>query len=284
MRELAGRTAFVTGGASGIGLALGRAFAEAGMNVMLADIETGALATAVGSLNGFGLKVCSVVCDVADPESVERAARATYDAFGMVHVVCNNAGVAAGGGIDTISLDNWRWVLDVNVMGLLHGVRAFLPQYIERDTEGDRRRPPGREPRRAARAPRLRGRGDPSGPPAAPDRPGGGGKRRCRARARAGAAAAEVRERERHSGASAAPGRARLFARHPGRGRVVVCARGLRSARILEHSIRRFACKSSFSETASDDQPLSSDDSEVAREVAQRVPAGPCLPEIRLLG
>ena len=148
----------------------------------------------------------------------------------------------------------------------------------------DRRRPPGREPRRAARAPRLRGRGDPSRPPAAPDRPGGGGKRRRRARARARAAAAGARERERHSGASAAPGRARLCARHLGRGRVVVCARGLKSARILEHSIRRFACKSSFSETASDDQPLSSDDSEVAREVAQRVPAGPCPPEIRLLG
>lgn len=135
MRELAGRTAFVTGGASGIGLALGRAFAEAGMNVMLADIETDALGTAVGSLNGFGLKVRSVACDVADPESVERAARSTYDAFGMVHVVCNNAGVAAGGGIDTISLDNWRWVLDVNVMGLLHGVRAFLP-HIRAHGEG----------------------------------------------------------------------------------------------------------------------------------------------------
>ena len=74
MRELAGKTAFVTGGASGIGLALGRAFAEAGMNVMLADIETGVLDAAVSSLNGFGSKVRSVACDVADPESVERAA------------------------------------------------------------------------------------------------------------------------------------------------------------------------------------------------------------------
>ena len=127
MRELAGRTAFVTGGASGIGLALGRAFAEAGMNVMLADIETGVLYAAVSSLNGFGSKVRGVACDVADPESVERAARATFDTFGKVHVVCNNAGVAAAGGIDTISLDNWRWVLDVNLMGVLHGVRAFLP-------------------------------------------------------------------------------------------------------------------------------------------------------------
>jgi NAD(P)-dependent dehydrogenase (short-subunit alcohol dehydrogenase family) len=135
MRELAGRAAFVTGGASGIGLALGRAFAEAGMNVMLADIETGALAAAVGSLKGFGSKVRSVACDVADPESIERAAGATYDAFGKVHVVCNNAGVAAAGGIDIISLENWRWVLDVNLMGVLYGVRAFLP-HIRAHGEG----------------------------------------------------------------------------------------------------------------------------------------------------
>jgi NAD(P)-dependent dehydrogenase (short-subunit alcohol dehydrogenase family) len=59
--------------------------------------------------------------------SVERAAKASFDAFGNVHVVCNNAGVAAGGGIDTISLDNWRWVVDVNLMGVVHGIRSFLP-------------------------------------------------------------------------------------------------------------------------------------------------------------
>jgi NAD(P)-dependent dehydrogenase (short-subunit alcohol dehydrogenase family) len=127
MRELAGKTAFVTGGASGIGLALGRAFAQAGMNVMLADIEADALAAAVKSLENVRPGVRGVICDVADPSSVERAAKASYEAFGNVHVVCNNAGVAAGGGIDNISLDNWRWVLDVNLMGVLHGVRSFLP-------------------------------------------------------------------------------------------------------------------------------------------------------------
>jgi NAD(P)-dependent dehydrogenase (short-subunit alcohol dehydrogenase family) len=127
MRELAGKTAFVTGGAEGIGFALGRAFAEAGMNVMLADIETDALAAAVKSLHDFGPAVRGVSCDVADPISVERAAKASYQAFGNVHVVCNNAGVAAAGGIDNISLDNWRWVLDVNLMGVLHGIRTFLP-------------------------------------------------------------------------------------------------------------------------------------------------------------
>jgi NAD(P)-dependent dehydrogenase (short-subunit alcohol dehydrogenase family) len=127
MRELAGKTAFVTGGASGIGFALGAAFAQAGMKVMLADIETDALAEAVKSLPDFGPNVRGVACDVADPVSVERAAKASYQAFGNVHVVCNNAGVAAAGGIDNISLDNWRWVLDVNLMGVLHGIRTFLP-------------------------------------------------------------------------------------------------------------------------------------------------------------
>lgn len=125
MRELAGKTAFVTGGASGIGFALGRAFAEAGMKVMLADIEADALETAVKSLHNSDVQ--GVACDVTDPASVERAAKASFEAFGNVHVVCNNAGVAAGGGIDSISLDNWKWVLDVNLMGVLYGIRTFLP-------------------------------------------------------------------------------------------------------------------------------------------------------------
>jgi NAD(P)-dependent dehydrogenase (short-subunit alcohol dehydrogenase family) len=135
MRELAGKTAFVTGGAGGIGFALGAAFAQAGMKVMLADIETGALAEAVKSLHDFGPNVRGVACDVADPVSVERAAKASYQAFGNVHVVCNNAGVAAAGGIYNISLDNWRWVLDVNLMGVLHGIRTFLP-HIRAHGEG----------------------------------------------------------------------------------------------------------------------------------------------------
>lgn len=139
MREFAGKTAVVTGGASGIGLALGRAFAEAGMKVMLADIERDALAAAVESLREVGRDVRGLVCDVADPASVERAAQETVAAFGQVHVVCNNAGVAASGGsrsgIDDISLDTWRWVLDVNLMGVLHGIRAFLP-HIRAHGEG----------------------------------------------------------------------------------------------------------------------------------------------------
>src|SRR3979490_700849 len=135
MRELAGKTAFVTGGASGIGLALGRAFAQAGMKVMLADVEADALAAAVKSLRDVAPDVRGVACDVADPASVARAAEASYAAFGHVHVVCNNAGVAGGSGIDDISLDTWRWVLDVNLMGVLHGIHAFLP-HIRAHGEG----------------------------------------------------------------------------------------------------------------------------------------------------
>ena len=135
MRELAGKTAFVTGGAAGIGLALGRAFARSGMKVMLADIETDALQAAVKSLQEISPDIRGIICDVADAASVERAAQASFDAFGRVHVVCNNAGVVAGGGIDHISLDNWRWVIDVNLMGVLHGIKSFLP-HIRAHGEG----------------------------------------------------------------------------------------------------------------------------------------------------
>lgn len=135
MRELTGKTAFVTGGASGIGLALGKTFVEAGMKVMLADIETDALTAAVENLQNFGANVRGVSCDVTDQVSVERAANVSYEAFGNVHVVCNNAGVGGGSGIDNISLDSWRWVLDVNLMGVLHGIRTFLP-HIRAHGEG----------------------------------------------------------------------------------------------------------------------------------------------------
>ena len=135
MRDFAGKTAFVTGGAAGIGLALGRAFAQSGMKVMLADIETDALQAAVKSLREISPDIGGTICDVADAASVERAAQVAFDAFGKVHVVCNNAGVAAGGGIDHISLDNWRWVIDVNLMGVLHGIKSFLP-HIRAHGEG----------------------------------------------------------------------------------------------------------------------------------------------------
>jgi NAD(P)-dependent dehydrogenase (short-subunit alcohol dehydrogenase family) len=102
MREFVGKAAFVTGGASGIGLALGRAFAEAGCKVMLADIEKPALDAAVADLSSSEREIRGIVCDVADPASVDAAAEATFSAFGKVHILCNNAGVGALGGIDHI--------------------------------------------------------------------------------------------------------------------------------------------------------------------------------------
>jgi NAD(P)-dependent dehydrogenase (short-subunit alcohol dehydrogenase family) len=135
MREFKGKTAFVTGGASGIGLAMVKAFAENGMNVMLADVEPNALDAALKDLNQYGNHVRGVACDVADPDSVERAAQASFAAFGKVHILCNNAGVAAGSGIDTISVESWRWVVDVNLMGVVYGVRSFLP-HIRAHGEG----------------------------------------------------------------------------------------------------------------------------------------------------
>jgi NAD(P)-dependent dehydrogenase (short-subunit alcohol dehydrogenase family) len=105
------------------------------MKVMLADIEADALQAAVKTLQEISPDISGTICDVADAASVERAAQAAFDAFGNVHVVCNNAGVAAGGGIDHISLDNWRWVIDVNLMGVLHGIKSFLP-HIRAHGEG----------------------------------------------------------------------------------------------------------------------------------------------------
>lgn len=127
MQDFVGKTVFVTGGANGIGLALGQAFAEAGMNVMLADIEQAALTTAVERFRHHNSKVRGIICDVSDPVSVEKAASETFEIFGNVHVLCNNAGVAGGSGIEDISLDTWRWVIDVNLMGVVNGIRSFLP-------------------------------------------------------------------------------------------------------------------------------------------------------------
>ena len=127
MREFAGKTAFVTGGARGIGLSMGYAFAKAGMHVMLADIEAKPLEQAVAAFKGNLPEVRSVVCDVRDYAAVERAAQITLEAFGKVHVVCNNAGVSGASGAENISLQDWRWVIDINLMGVVHGVKAFLP-------------------------------------------------------------------------------------------------------------------------------------------------------------
>jgi NAD(P)-dependent dehydrogenase (short-subunit alcohol dehydrogenase family) len=126
MQGLVGKTAFVTGGASGIGLALGRAFAEADMKVMLADIEADLLSAAVKSLDKFG-EVRGITCDVADLTASTVLPRCPSRLLEMCmwFATMRVSGLAAAS--TTFHLDNWRWVFDVNVMGVLHGIRAFLP-------------------------------------------------------------------------------------------------------------------------------------------------------------
>jgi NAD(P)-dependent dehydrogenase (short-subunit alcohol dehydrogenase family) len=129
MQELAGRTAVVTGAGSGIGAALCDAFAAEGMSIVAADIEAAALAETEARLRSGGTEVLAVPTDVTRPESVDELAAAALDRFGAVHVVCNNAGV--GGQGPPWDLATWRWVVDVNLFGIVHGVHTFLPILLE---------------------------------------------------------------------------------------------------------------------------------------------------------
>jgi NAD(P)-dependent dehydrogenase (short-subunit alcohol dehydrogenase family) len=131
MKDLAGKTAVVTGAGSGMGRAFAERFADAGMNVGLADVEVPRHDEATASVIGRGVEAIAVPTDVADADAVDRLRDAALERFGRVHVVCNNAGVAgsmAGPGID---LDDWRWVIGVNLWGVVHGHRAFLPHLVE---------------------------------------------------------------------------------------------------------------------------------------------------------
>jgi len=137
MEKFEGGTAVVTGGASGLGLAFAHRFAEAGMNVVLADIEAEPLAMAEASVAAKGVKVMPVRTDVANPEEIEALATKSYERFGKVNILCNNAGIGGSpGNVWELSQKDWEWVIDVDLWSVINGVRSFVPRMIASGEEG----------------------------------------------------------------------------------------------------------------------------------------------------
>jgi len=134
MQELKDKVAVITGGASGLGLAMAKRFAREGMKLVLADIEEDALRRVDQELRKAGVPVLSIRTDVSRGQDLERLAEKTLATFGAVHIVCNNAGVAPGGPVWESTSADWEWVMGVNVWGVVHGVRIFVPIMLRQDT------------------------------------------------------------------------------------------------------------------------------------------------------
>ncbi len=135
MEQLEGRVAVVTGAAGGIGLGMVRAFAGAGMRVVIADVRKDAIDAAVAEITGQGHEAIGVPTDVSKLADVEALAAAALDTFGHVHVLCNNAGVGTFSPISRTSIDDWEWMLGIDLWGPIYGVKTFLP-LIEREEQG----------------------------------------------------------------------------------------------------------------------------------------------------
>jgi NAD(P)-dependent dehydrogenase (short-subunit alcohol dehydrogenase family) len=131
MKQFKGRTAVITGAASGFGLEAARIAAREGMNVVMADVQQDALDRAAAEIQGLGAQVLAQRVDVSQAGQVEALAVATRERFGAPHFVFNNAGVAGGGLVWESTLQDWQWVLGVNLMGVVHGVRAFTPMMLD---------------------------------------------------------------------------------------------------------------------------------------------------------
>ena len=135
MKEFSGKVAVVTGAASGIGRALAEACAREGMKVVLADVDEAPLTETERELRGAGADVLAVRTDVSKAEDVEALARGTLEAFGAAHLLFNNAGVGAGTTVWESTLRDWQWALGVNLWGVIHGVRTFVPLMLEQGDE-----------------------------------------------------------------------------------------------------------------------------------------------------
>lgn len=135
MDDFQGKGAVITGGASGIGLATARQLGARGARIVLADIEAGALDAAVSQLRGQGVDAHGVTCDVRALDQVESLADAAFE-LGPVDVVFNNAGVAVGGPVVDMTHEDWRWIIDVDLWGPIHGVEAFLPRMVDQGRGG----------------------------------------------------------------------------------------------------------------------------------------------------
>jgi len=137
MKDFQNKVAVITGAASGIGRALAERSASAGMKVVLADVEEEALARTEKEMRAAGGTVLALRTDVSKREDVETLARKTLDSFGAVHLLCNNAGVfVAQKATWETTLEDWQWCLGVNLWGVIHGIRTFLPIMLKQNTEG----------------------------------------------------------------------------------------------------------------------------------------------------
>ena len=135
MQDVAGKVAFITGGASGMGLAMARSFSRAGMKVVITDVEETALAKVRAEFEASNAEFLDLKVDVTDRDAMAQAADAVEERFGTIHVVCNNAGVAAGGTVDAHTYNDWDWVTRVNIDGVVNGVQTFVER-IKRHGEG----------------------------------------------------------------------------------------------------------------------------------------------------
>ncbi len=135
MKDFSGKVAVVTGGASGIGLGMCRAFARRGMHLVVADLDEAALAAVADELSGAGTEVLTQTCDVASLDAVQQLADVTMEKFGAVHVLCNNAGVGIPTSARNMKLADWEWIINVDLWGPIYGCKVFLP-LLEAQGEG----------------------------------------------------------------------------------------------------------------------------------------------------